>query len=287
VQRLRAGTERELVLVCGPAGFGKSSLLADWVRGDRRAVAWLSLDAGGNVAEAARWVRGRGLAVEDEPVYPREPEYRLFARLLLAEHRPAAALELLERWRALAVSQCRAAGVLRLRVLEARAHDAAGDPAAALTALAEALVLAAPEGYLRVFLDEGPPIAALLRELMVGRRLEQLGGGSVPHEFLARLTAAFDLHGMPVLPPARRGVAAAPGMVAPLSPREHEVLTLLAAGHPNREIADELFITVDTVKRHISHVFDKLGGQPYPGRGESARPRAARLMPPSPESGSR
>ena len=215
--------------------------------------------AGGNRAEATRWVRSRGLTVQDEPVYPREPEYRMFARLLLAEHQPAAALELLERWRALAVSQGRAVGVLRLRLLEARAHDAAGDPAAALSALAEALVLAAPEGYLRVFLDEGAPMAALLRELLVGRRLEQLGGGSVPREFLARLTAAFDQHDMPVLPPVRRGVVAAPGMVAPLSPREHEVLTLLAAGHPNREIADELFITVDTVKRHISHVFDKLG----------------------------
>jgi LuxR family maltose regulon positive regulatory protein len=64
---------------------------------------------------------------------------------------------------------------------------------------------------------------------------------------------------MPVLPPGRRGVVAVPGMAQPLSTREHEVLTLLAAGHPNREIADELFITVDTVKRHISHVFDKLG----------------------------
>ena len=58
--------------------------------------------AGGNLAEAARWVRDRGLAVDDEPVYPREPEYRVLARVLLAEHDPAPALELLERWRALA-----------------------------------------------------------------------------------------------------------------------------------------------------------------------------------------
>jgi LuxR family transcriptional regulator, maltose regulon positive regulatory protein len=48
-------------------------------------------------------------------------------------------------------------------------------------------------------------------------------------------------------------------VVQPLSTREHEVLTLMAAGHPNKAIAEELFITVDTVKRHISHVFDKLG----------------------------
>ena len=113
--------------------------------------------AEGNLTEAARWVRDRGLGVEDDPVYPREPEYRVLARVLLAEQNPAAALELLERWRALAVAQGRAASVLRLRVLAALAHEAAGDQAAALTALAEALVLAAPEGYLRVFLDEGPP----------------------------------------------------------------------------------------------------------------------------------
>ena len=61
--------------------------------------------AGGNVAEAARWVRGRGLALDDEPVYPREPEHPVLARLLLAEHKPAAALELLGRWQALAVAQ--------------------------------------------------------------------------------------------------------------------------------------------------------------------------------------
>ena len=64
---------------------------------------------------------------------------------------------------------------------------------------------------------------------------------------------------MGVLPAVRRGAVAVPGVVQPLSTREHEVLTLMAAGHPNKAIAEELFITVDTVKRHISHVFDKLG----------------------------
>ena len=141
------------------------------------------------------WTREKVLPNADivamiDAVYPLEPEHRVLARLLLAEHKPAAAVELLERWRALAVAQGRTVSVLRLRVLEALAHEAAGNPAAALTALVAALVLAAPEGYLRVFLDEGPPVAALLRELMVCRRLEQLGRGSVPQEFLTRLTAA-------------------------------------------------------------------------------------------------
>ncbi len=213
----------------------------------------------GDLAEAARWVRANGLAEDDEPVYLREREYRVLVRLRIAEQNPAAALAVLERWRALAVAQSRAVSVLRLRVLEALAHDVAGDRTAALRALAEALALAAPEGYVRVFLDEGPTTAALLRELMVGRRLEQLGAGAVPREFLTRLTDAFEGHGTPVLPPARRGGVAAPGMAAALSTREHEVLTLMASGHPNRAIAEELFITVDTVKRHVTHVFDKLG----------------------------
>jgi LuxR family transcriptional regulator, maltose regulon positive regulatory protein len=215
--------------------------------------------AAGNTAEAARWLRGRGLTVHDEPCYPREPEYGVLARLLMAEHKPAAALELLGRWRTLAIAQGRVGSVLRFRVLTALAHDLAGDQPAALAALTDALVLAAPERYLRVFLDDGAPIAALLRELLVGRRLQHFSGGSVAPEFLARLTAAFELHGMPVLSPARHGAVAVPGMVQPVSAREHEVLTLLAAGHPNREIAEKLFITVDTVKRHISHLFDKLG----------------------------
>ena len=95
---------------------------------------------------------------------------------------------------------------------------------------------------------------------MVGRRLEQLGGSSVPHEFLARLTAAFDLHNMPVIPPARRGVRGGAGNGgAAERPRARGVDACWPPATHNREIADELFITVDTVKRHISHVFDKLG----------------------------
>ncbi len=214
--------------------------------------------AAGDLAAAAHWVGGRGLAVGDEPVYRREPEYRVLARVLLAEQKPAAALELLQRWQTSAVAQGRVAGVLRLRVLAARAHESAGDRAAALAALADGLVLAAPQSYLRVFLDEGAPIATLLRELATGRRLDQLGAGAVPREFLHRLSDAFHRQGTPILPSTSRGVVV-PGMLQPLSNREHEVLRLLAAGRPNKAIADELFITVDTVKRHVSHVFEKIG----------------------------
>ena len=149
--------------------------------------------------------------------------------------------------------------MLRLRLLEVLAHDAAGDRTAALRALAEALALAAPEGYVRVFLDEGAPVAALLRELAVGRRLEQLGARVGPARVPVRADRRVRPPRQPVLPPERRSAGRVPGMAAPLSTREHEVLTLMASGHPNRAIAEKLFITVDTVKRHVTHVFEKLG----------------------------
>lgn len=214
--------------------------------------------ARGAVADAAHWVAGRGLGVEDEPTYPREREYLVLARVLLAKHEYELAAGLLERWHALAVAQQRTGSSIELRALQALARAGGGDRSGALAALAEAVALGAPEGYLRVFADEGTPIAALLRELLVGRRLEQLAGAVVPLGFLTRLAAAFDRLGTPILPKARRGALAVPGLVEPLTNREQEVLALLAQGRPNRAIADELVITLDTVKRHVSHLFDKL-----------------------------
>jgi LuxR family maltose regulon positive regulatory protein len=119
-------------------------------------------------------------------------------------------------------------------------------------------------------------MADLLRTLLVGRRLEDLVGAAVPREFLTRLAVAFERQGTPVLPAARPGAVAVPGLVEPLSGREREVLGLVAAGRPNRAIAEELFIGVDTVKRHVSHIFVKLG---VANRTEAvARARALGLL---------
>ena len=86
-----------------------------------------------------------------------------------------------------------------------------------------------------------------------------MGPGAVPHAFLVRLTAAFGRQGTPILPAARPGAVAVPGLVEPLSGREREVLGLVAAGRPKRAIGEELFVGLDTVKRHVSHIFVKLG----------------------------
>ena len=157
--------------------------------------------ADGHVAEAARWVRAHGLTTDGEPAYPREQEYLVLVRVLIAEHHAEPALEMVGRWHTLAHAQGRLGSVITMRVLAALAHAASGDEPAASAALAEALTLAAPEGHIRVFVDEGTPLAALLRTLLLGRRLEQLAGAdAVPREFLRRLASSFDRHGMSVAP---------------------------------------------------------------------------------------
>jgi LuxR family transcriptional regulator, maltose regulon positive regulatory protein len=214
--------------------------------------------AQGDVDAAVGWIRARGLAAEDEPGYPREREYLVLGRVL-AKQAPERALGLLERLHARAATQGRTGSVIEVRALQALALSASGDRAGALAALAEALALAAPEGYLRVFVDEGPPMAALLRQLLVDRRQERPGAhAGAPRDHLARLVDAFEQAGLPVRLPVRQGGVVVAGLVEPLSARELEVLRLLAAGAPNRVIAKELVVTLDTVKRHISHLFSKL-----------------------------
>jgi LuxR family maltose regulon positive regulatory protein len=128
-----------------------------------------------------------------------------------------------------------------------------------------------------VFLAEGAPLAAVLHTLLVGRRLDELlGADAVPRAFVSDLAARFAREGTPILSVARPGAVAVPGLVEPLSAREREVLELVAAGRPNRVIAAELFIGVDTVKRHVSHLFAKLG---VTNRTEAvARARALGLL---------
>jgi LuxR family maltose regulon positive regulatory protein len=114
-------------------------------------------------------------------------------------------------------------------------------------------VLAWPEGYLRVFVDEGAPMADLLGKLMASGRQQPAFAGGVPAAYLRQLADAFEQDAVPAT------AAAVPGLVEPLSDREREVLALLAAGRSNQQIADQLFLALDTVKKHVSHILDKLG----------------------------
>ena len=116
--------------------------------------------------------------------------------------------------------------------------------------------LACPQGYVRVFADEGPPMAALLARLIAAQRTDR-AAARVPLGCLARLHRA--LGAQDIVPDAgRAGVTGVPGLVE-LTSREREVLQMLAAGRSNRAIARELVVTLDTVKKHVGHVLAKLG----------------------------
>jgi LuxR family maltose regulon positive regulatory protein len=215
--------------------------------------------AQGQLAAVAHWVTERGLTAGDEPYYAHEREHLVLARLLIAEQLPDQALPLLEGLYQVAAAQGRAGSRIELRVLQALALAAGGQEAGALDALAEALALAWPEGYVRMFVDEGAPIGDLLGKLVAATRNDPALAGAVPPGYLRRLLDAVHRESVPN-PVARPASAVTvPGLVEPLSARELEVLELLATGKANREIADELVVALDTVKKHVSHILDKLG----------------------------
>jgi LuxR family transcriptional regulator, maltose regulon positive regulatory protein len=152
--------------------------------------------------------------------------------------------------------------------LMALARAASGEEGRATSTLAEALTLGQPERYVRVFADEGEPMRALLGRLTSSERGKHAASG-----YLARIQRAF----APKAAGPQEATTAVPGLRDPLTSREREVLGLLAQGRANRDIATELVVTLDTVKRHVSHILAKLSAA---NRTEAvARARELGLIP--------
>jgi LuxR family maltose regulon positive regulatory protein len=230
--------------------------------------------AQGDLDAAALWTTAAGLSPDDEPDYPREPAYLLLARVLLAQNDPGAALALLQRLLGAAAGQGRAGSIIEIGALRALALAACGDHASALGALTEALTLARRHGYIRVFADEGAPMRGLLGQLPVTRPGRQHAARAIDARYLAALLRAC---GPASAVPQRRSAAAPPGLAEPLTDRELEVLRLLAAGKSNQRIAHDLFVALDTVKKHVTHILGKLGAA---NRTEAvARARELGLIP--------
>jgi LuxR family maltose regulon positive regulatory protein len=166
------------------------------------------------------------------------------ARVLLAQGDPAAALALLEPLRRRAQERRWVDEQLSATMLAALAQHAAGESGQAMDMLAEALALAEPGGLLRVFVDEGVPMARLLREALAH---------GVSPDLVRRLLAAF-----PVESPPRVGAATA-HLAESLTQRELEVLALVAEGLSNQAIAGRLVLSVHTVKVHARNINGKLG----------------------------
>jgi LuxR family transcriptional regulator, maltose regulon positive regulatory protein len=212
--------------------------------------AWLFL-LQGDEASSFRWLQSSGLSLEQDVTHVREREYLTVVRILITRHRLDEAIKWLAHLLPLAETQGRAGSVIELLMLQAEALQAFGEVHQALEHLARALTLAEPEGYLRLFVDEGLPMTQLLQQMR--RRWPD----QQPHyrdHLLALLGSATDA-GLPH--PAVAGPGGPPQSLA-LSDRELAVLRLIVAGYSNQEIANRLVIAVSTVKWYINTIFSKL-----------------------------
>ena len=189
--------------------------------------------------------------------YLREYEHVTLARLLLAEHAATGATErlqdglgLLDRLLEAATAGGRNGTVIELEVLRAIAHDGAGETDRAREALAHAVDLAEPDGWVRIFVETGSTLAGLVRELA-----ERRPGSGFASELVAAMTPVADA------PPGDPGPAHPPrvGLVDPLSDRELDVLRLLRSDLDGPAIARELVVSLNTVRTHTKHIYAKLG----------------------------
>jgi LuxR family maltose regulon positive regulatory protein len=204
--------------------------------------------AEGSLGEALGWAREQHLSADDDLSYLREFEHITLARVLLAryqdqgaEHSLHEATRLLERLLPAAEEGGRTGRVIEILVLQALAHRLRRDIPAALACLERAVTLAEPEGYVRVFADEGPPMASLLRAAAKQR---------TTRNYARRLLAAVSETGRDS--PVRQA------LIDPLSERELDVLRLLGTELDGPAIARELMVSLNTVRTHTKNIYAKL-----------------------------
>lgn len=212
------------------------------------------------------WARENDACREQSLSFRYEARQAALCRAWLALGRGEEAARLLERLE----QGARGRAGSRTGILALLAAARAGAPEQALAGLEEALRLGEPEGYLRTFLEAGPPLAGLLRVWL------QRGPARADprlHAYAQTILAAFERPAPTPAPPA----PPAPDLPEPLSPREQEVLGLLGQGLSNQQIAARLVISVRTVKKHVENIHGKLGVQ---NRTQAvARARALGLLP--------
>jgi LuxR family maltose regulon positive regulatory protein len=214
----------------------------------------------GNLGLATRWAQKYNFWAEDTHLGYHQAV--TLVRLRLAQgrrepqgHFPHKAAEIINRLLAMAEAKMWWGYVIELSVLRALLCQVRSDTPDMLTSLEQALTLAEPEGYVRLFVDEGEPMAELLR---------QVRSRGIRPDYVSKLLAAFAAED------AKRGSRgaeerqasprpSAPPLVELLTERELELLRLVADGQSNQEIAKELFLAVGTVKKHLNNIFGKLG----------------------------
>jgi len=213
--------------------------------------------AQGNLEASALWAEGSGLSASDDPSLLRLSEYSTLARVLIAQGKLDNAMRLLERLLLMAEGAGWMADVVECLILQALTLQAQGAVSQAVGTLERALVIAEPEGYVRTFVEEGELVAALLSKVLQaqeqGSRLESR---KISRAYGRKLVAAFRELAADDVSPTLESPRLQ--LVVPLSERELEVLQLIAAGMSNRKIAEELIVSVGTVKAHAHNIYGKL-----------------------------
>ncbi|MGB3634024.1 MAG: LuxR C-terminal-related transcriptional regulator, partial [Rubrobacteraceae bacterium] len=215
---------------------------------------WVAQD---RLTEALDWAREKSLSANDDLSYLSEFEHTTLARVLIARYRSERAdrhiheaMGLLERLLRAAEEGGRIGNVIEILMLQALAHEMQGDSPTALVPLERALKLAEPEGYVRIFVDEGTPMAKLL--------LGAAAHGIMP-DYIAKLLAVFEAGEQRSKGKSRSSAAQSPQpLTEPLSQRELEVLRLLKTELSGPEIAREFVIALSTVRTHTKSIYSKL-----------------------------
>jgi LuxR family maltose regulon positive regulatory protein len=216
----------------------------------------------GRLFKAEEWVNEHKLSVDDELIYLREFEHIILARVLLAEYQRdrderiiLEGLTLLERLLKSAEDGNRMGSVLEILVVQALAYRAQERTFQACTSLERALTLAEPEGYVRLFVDEGEPMRLLISDCRVLIEKRKRGQDHSLIGYINRLLAAY-VRPEDVQSTVNHQYST---MIEPLSERELEVLKLLGSELNGPEIARQLMVSLSTLRTHTQNIYSKLG----------------------------
>jgi LuxR family maltose regulon positive regulatory protein len=189
------------------------------------------------------------LCADDELSYKHVDGYSVLARALISRGRLDEAARLLARLAQMTEAAGAMDYVIETLVLQALVLQAQGRDNEALASLERALILAEPEGYVRTFIDEGPQMGQLLRRAVVH---------GIAVDYAGRLLAALEEEAMRTATPLAISEGPRSPLVEPLSPRETEVLRLLTTHLSHAEMAEELVVSVNTVRSHVKNIYSKL-----------------------------
>jgi LuxR family maltose regulon positive regulatory protein len=224
-------------------------MLPPWITNTTSAFNVLFWLASGDLTKALQWVKERGLTIADKVENVRGIEYLALTNILIVQKKLDDAVRISQRLVEMAQAGDNAYLQIEIRLLRSSIFMALEDKAAALVELRSALRLGEPGGFIMIFVSKGKPVADLLEEILAIRKRdhdETTAGFSL--SYAKKLLSVFKA----TTPPKMEG------LMDPMSDRELEVLYLIAAGLTNKEIAEKLFISLNTVKTHTKNINSKL-----------------------------